>query len=108
MRSLEGTSTGELNSFEKRAKARAFAELVTFIDMALEESNYVFKLADLHELYESRLQQFGVSVSVHKTRLKDEIISHFLNYGIQEQLTGNRVTFIFPEGKFFISAGNGS
>ena len=37
MRSLEGTSTGELNSFEKRAKARAFAELVAFIDTALEE-----------------------------------------------------------------------
>ena len=33
-------------------------------------------LADLHELYESRLQQFGVGVSVHKTCLKDEIISH--------------------------------
>ena len=108
VRSLEGTSTSELNSFEKRAKARAFVELVAFIDMALEEGNYVFKLADLHELYESRLQQFGVGVSVHKTRLKDEIISHFLNYGIQEQLTGNRVTFIFPEGNFFISAGNGS
>ena len=108
VRSLEGTSTGELYSFEKRAKARAFAELVAFIDTALEESNYVFKLADLHELYENRLQQFGVGVSVHKTRLRDEIISHFLNYGIQEQLTGNRVTFIFPEGKFFISAGNGS
>ena len=40
----------------------------------------MFKLADLHELYESQLQQFGVDVSVHKTRLKDEIISHFLNY----------------------------
>ena len=108
MRSLEGTSTGELNSFEKRAKARAFAELVAFIDTALEEGNYVFKLPDWHELYERRLQQFGVGVSVHKTHLKHEIISHFLNYGIQEQLTGNRVAYMIPEGKFFISAGNGS
>jgi len=31
-----------------------------------------------------------------------DTISHFLNYDAKEQLTGNRVTFIFPEGKFFL------
>lgn len=97
MRSLESTS--KLNSFEKRAKARAFAELIAHIDTALEEGNYAFKLAELHGMYENRLQQFGACISVHKTRLKDEIISHFLDYGIQEQLTGNRIVLIFPEGK---------
>ncbi len=59
----------------------------------------MFKLVELHELYESRLRQFGVDISVHKTCLKDEIISHFLDLSIQEQLTGNRVILMFPEGK---------
>jgi len=53
VRYLEGTSTGKLYSFERGLK-KAFEELVAFIDAALEEGNDVFKLADLHEWYESR------------------------------------------------------
>ena len=88
LRSIESTS--KFNSFEKRAKARAFAELIAYIDTALDDGNHVFKLAELHKMYENRLQEFGVYISVNKTRLKDEIICHFLDYSIQEQSIGNK------------------
>ncbi len=88
MRSLKGAS--KLNFFEKRAKARAFAELVSFINSALEEGNYVFKLVELHELYESRLRQFGADISVHKMAFKQFKFNFFryktnaLKHGIMQ------------------------
>ena len=59
--------------------ARAFAELVAFIDDTLtdkEECSPVFKLSELVHLYRERLVQLGVS-SVHSTRLKDRILVSF-------------------------------
>ena len=61
VRSLDSTS--KLNSFEKRAKARAFAELIAHIETALEEGNYVFKMAELHGMYENLLEQLGICIS---------------------------------------------
>ena len=61
--------------------ARAFAELVAFIDDTLtdrEERSPVFKLSELVHLYRERLVQLGVSSQcVHSTRLKDRILVSF-------------------------------
>ena len=61
--------------------ARAFAELVAFIDDTLtdrEERSPVFKLSELVHLYRERLVQVGVSSQcVHSTRLKDHILASF-------------------------------
>ncbi len=61
--------------------ARAFAELVAFIEDTLtdrEECSPVFKLSGLVQLYRERLVQLGVSSPrVHSTRLKDRIIASF-------------------------------
>ncbi len=54
--------------------ARAFAELVAFIDDTFSDKEHrpVFKLPDLAGLYRDRLTQLGVtSPNVHSTRLKD-------------------------------------
>ena len=61
--------------------ARAFAELIAFIEDTLadrEECSPVFKLSDLVRLYRERLVQLGVSSPcVHSTRLKDRILASF-------------------------------
>ena len=61
--------------------ARAFAELVAFIDDTLtdrEERSPVFKLSELVHLYRERLIQLSVSSQcVHSTRLKDRILTSF-------------------------------
>ena len=53
-------------------------------------------------MYENRLEQSEEWILVHKTCLKREIISHFLDCGIQKQLNGNRIVLVFPEGMCMI------
>ena len=60
--------------------ARAFAELLEFIEDTLADRNQtpVFKLSDLVRLYRDRLTQLSVSSPcVHSTRLKDRILANF-------------------------------
>jgi len=54
-----------------------------------------FQLAELHEVYQERLQDLDVSSVTKKTRLKDDILDHFLDYYFQAQSTGNITVFIF-------------
>ena len=60
----------------------AFAELVTYIEESrLEDPTIapVFKLADLSNLYSSRLDQLGIKQEsrIQSTRLKQRILAHF-------------------------------
>lgn len=58
-----------------------FAELVLYIEETRldEETAPVFKLADLTQLYQSRMEQLGVELDprVHSTRLKQRLLAHF-------------------------------
>ncbi|KAJ8416192.1 hypothetical protein AAFF_G00382140 [Aldrovandia affinis] len=58
-----------------------FAELVLYIDETRqdEETASVFKLAELAQLYNSRMEQLGVEVDgrVHTTRLKERLLAEF-------------------------------
>ena len=59
----------------------AFAELVSYIEDSQKDSLVapVFKLADLVNLYATRLKQLGTDVvgRVHSTKLKDRILGYF-------------------------------
>ena len=59
-------------------------------------------MSELHTVYLERLQNFGLSLSVNKTRLKDDIIDHFFDYGVQEQFSGTKIVLIFPEGMWLL------
>ena len=58
-----------------------FAELVLYIEEARldEETAPVFKLANLVEIYQSRMQHLGVMLDtrVHSTRLKQRLLPQF-------------------------------
>ncbi len=41
---------------------------------------HIFKLVELHNLYEKLLREFGVIKSINKTRLKDQILDQFLGH----------------------------
>ena len=64
LRAQSVTSQSSISS--KQAKARAFAELVMYIESAIEEGTRAFKLAELHTAYESSL----INLSANRTRLK--------------------------------------
>ena len=57
-----------------------FAQLVIYIEESRQhhESAPVFKLAELSQLYKSRMEQLGVEVDrVHSTRLKERLLAEF-------------------------------
>ena len=51
--------SSSLHSTDKKAKARAFAELILYIESCLEEDTNIFKLADLYSIFKDRLQNLG-------------------------------------------------
>ena len=86
------------NWSREQHKARAFTELVAFIEASLEEESYLFKLSELHQLYQQRLNDLGEDINSNKTRLKDMLLQHFSEMGVQEQSDGKKTVLVFPEG----------
>ena len=57
---------------EKVCHSIAFTDLVTFVQ-SYEDDNTtapVFHMSSLYKLYQARLEELGVSTTVHSTRLK--------------------------------------
>ncbi len=88
-------SIGE-SSEEKKMEARAFAELVTYIESAIEEHNYFFKFSELQSLNEKHLQDFGILKEINKVCFKKQILSHFPE--AQAQSDGKNIVLIFEKG----------
>ncbi len=76
----ESSNTTEKNVLQ----ARAFAELISYIEGNVDNGTYIFKLVELQNLYEKRLREFGVIKSINKTRLKDQILDQFLGHCKEE------------------------
>ena len=81
-RTRKAQSTGSQDTNQERAmSAVVFAELVLYIDKTRqdEETAPVFRLANLVQLYQSRMEQLGVQLDtkVHSTRLKQRLLAQF-------------------------------
>lgn len=81
----------------KESQARAFAELISYMESMAENGTYLFTLSDLYSLYCARLDELHVNINVHKTRLKNQIIE-FYEGDIQEQTDGKNTVLAFNEG----------
>ena len=77
-------STSHATTEEKILQARVFAELVSHIE----------EVSELHNLYESRLREVGILKSIHKTRLKVQLLDHFQGQ-CQEQSDGKYTILAF-------------
>lgn len=86
----------ECQSEEGQKKARAFTELVTYIESAVEDGTFCFKLADLRHLFEKRLKEFGIHSEVNKVRFKEKVLSHF--HEAQAQNDGKNIILVFKQG----------
>ena len=84
---------------EKQLSRVTFAQLVLFIEETRqhEETAPVFKLAELAELYQSRIEQLGVrcNTRVHSTRLKQRLLAHFPD--MQSHSKGRDIMLAFRE-----------
>lgn len=85
------------NRPEKLMEARAFAELISYIEYTVEDGTFIFKLSEIHTLYEERLHHLGISKKVNKTRLKMQLLDHFAG-DCQEQSDGKNILLVFNEG----------
>ncbi len=81
---------------EKLNESRAFVELANYIEILVYSGTLLFRLSELHMLYMSRLENFGIKKSINKTRLKVQLLKQFP--GAQEQFDGRNVVIIFKEG----------
>lgn len=84
------------NSEEGRAKARAFLELCTYMEISVRDGQFFFKLIELRSLYTERLKALGVHENVNPTRFKDLILEYFP--GAQEQSQSKYTIIAFKEG----------
>ena len=82
---------------EKPLLARAFTELVSYIESIVESGSYIFKLSVLHRLDEDRLSSLRIEKSINKTRLKKQLMEHF-SLECQEQSDGKNCLLVFNEG----------
>ncbi len=71
----------------------AFAELVCFVEEELSNPDApVLKLADIVKLYCARLQQLGIHIKVHFTRLKERLEAHIP--GLKDYAKGRDVSLV--------------
>ena len=90
-------STSHATTEEKILQARVFAEVVSHIEDNIASGTHLFKVSELHNLYESCLREVGILKSIHKTRLKVQLLDHFQGQ-CQEQSDGKHTVLAFKEG----------
>lgn len=77
--------------------ALAFAQLIEYIcEQQLDSTTApVFKLSELADLYQCRLQQFGIKLTsrINTTRLKNQLLAQFPN--MRAQTCGKQVLLVF-------------
>ena len=87
------------NAKDREVAGIVFAELVLYIEEARldQETAHVFKLANLAELYQSRIQQLGVKLGtrVHSTRLKQRLLAQFPD--MRAHTKGRAVLLVFED-----------
>ena len=84
------------NVDENVCNSRVFVELASYVKKEVYSGKLVFKLSDLHSLYESRLEDLGNAKSVNNTRLKGRLLEYFKE--AQEQFDGRNTFLVFKEG----------
>ena len=65
------------NTSEKMNESRAFVELTSYIEKAVDCGILLFKLSEIHSMYVNRLEDLGIIKLVNKTRLKSHLLEHF-------------------------------
>ena len=79
-----------------KTQARAFVELIAYVENAVEDGTFCFKFSLLRQLYESRLHILGIDKEINKVRFKKQVLEYFTN--AQEQSDGKNKVLVFEKG----------
>eukprot|EP00745_Piridium_sociabile_P034544 TRINITY_DN59427_c0_g1_i1.p2 TRINITY_DN59427_c0_g1~~TRINITY_DN59427_c0_g1_i1.p2 ORF type:complete len:251 (+),score=43.78 TRINITY_DN59427_c0_g1_i1:43-753(+) len=83
-------------SEEHKIEARAFIELMNYIEASVEEEVYYFKFSELRHMYEQRLEMLGFEKEINKVRFKQQVLQYFPK--AQEQSDGRHTILVFDKG----------
>ena len=64
----------EVDTDYERVKARAFVEVVSYVEAAIEDELHMFKVKDLCCLYQKRLNEFAVMLKTIKANLRNPFL----------------------------------
>jgi len=92
LRQKSSSSNGE----EGKIEARAFVELITYVENSIESGTFCFKFSLLRQIYANRLHDLGIDKEINKVRFKDKVLNYFTN--AQEQNDGKNVILVFEQG----------
>ena len=84
------------NIDENVCNSRVFVEFAIYVKKEGSSEKLLFKLSEVHSLYESCLEDLGNAKSVNKTRLKEHLLEYFKE--TQEQFDGRHTFLVFKEG----------
>ena len=68
-------------------ESRALLELTSYIEKAVNSGTLLLPLSDIYSMYVNRLEDFGITKQINKTRLKVNLLEKFPE--AQEQHDGN-------------------
>ena len=69
---------------------------LSYVNKEVNSGKLLFKLSELHSLYESCLEDIGNANSVNKTKLKERFLEYFKE--AQERFDGRNTFLVFKEG----------
>ena len=69
---------------------------LSYVNKEVNSEKLLFKLLELHSLYESCLEDIGNANSVNKTKLKKRFLEYFKE--AQERFDGRNTFLVFKEG----------
>ena len=81
---------------EGKIGARAFVELITFVENCVENGTFCFKFSELCQIYESHLHDLGIRKEINKVRFKDRVLDYFPK--AQHENDGKNVILVFGQG----------
>ena len=79
----------------KESEARAFGELIRYIENEFENGVYLYRLDDLYPFYVNWINELGIEKVADKTRLNQ--ITDYFDDSLLEQSTGKKKIFIYSE-----------
>ena len=90
------SNKGNQNIDENVCNSRVFVKLASYVKKEVSSGKLLFKLSEVHSLYESRLEDLGNVKSVNKTRLKERFLEYFKE--TREQSDGRNTLLVFKAG----------
>ena len=71
---------------DNTTEAMVYAELIDYVESGVKEGIFIYKLSELHLLFEDRMRILGSEKKINKSRLKTKLIDTFVRSNLTENM----------------------